>query len=107
MVCRERVVEQRDARAGAGRVAGRGDLRQVAVGNHAEHHRVFDVDVAAERAGQPDPIDALDSQMLHQQADAGVQRGLGQLDGAHVVLRDRERHAARDAARRKTCGRWP
>ena len=33
-------------------------LAEVAIGNHAEHHRVLDVDVAAERAGKPDAIDA-------------------------------------------------
>ena len=38
----------------------------------------------------------LDAQALHQQPDARIQRGLRQLDGAHVVLRDR-----RAAARRR------
>ena len=46
------VVEQRDAGAGAGRVAGGADAVEVAIGNHAEHHRVLDVDVAAEGAGE-------------------------------------------------------
>ena len=53
------VVEQGDARAGASRIAGRGYLRQIAVRNHAEHHGVFDVDVTAEGAREPDAVHAL------------------------------------------------
>ena len=29
----------------------------------------------------------VDAELVHQQPDAGIERGLGQLDGAHVVLR--------------------
>ncbi len=61
---------------------------QVAVGNHAENHRVLDVDVAAERAGETDAIDVIDAEPLHEQRDAGIQRRLRQLNRAHVVLRD-------------------
>ena len=45
--------------------------------------------------------------VVHQQPHAGVQRGLGQLDGAHVVLGDAELGptALARAARRRTCGR--
>ena len=82
------VVQQRNARAGAGRIARRGDLRQIAVGNHAEHHRVLDVDMTAEGARKADPVDLLGAQVLHQQLDAGIQRGLRELNRAHVVLRD-------------------
>ena len=53
-------VQERDARAGAGGVAGRGDLLEVAIGDQAEHHRVGHVDVAAEGAGEPDPLDGGD-----------------------------------------------
>ena len=79
---------------------------ELAVRNHAEHHRVLDVDVAAERAGEADAIDVLDAQVLHQQPDARVQRGLGELDGAHVVLRDLQRWRAPRAAHRRRCARW-
>ena len=82
-------VEQRDARAGAGGIAGRLHLLQRAIGDQAEDHRVLDVDMAAEGAGEPDAVDLLDAELVHQQARAGIERGLGQLDGAHVVLRDR------------------
>ena len=82
------IVEQRDARAGAGGIAGRGDLRQIAVRNHPQQHGVLDVDVTAERAGEPDPIDMVGTHVLHQQPDARVQRRLRELNGAHVVLRD-------------------
>ena len=44
------------------------------------------VDVGAERAGEPDPVDLLDPVVVHQQPAARVQRALGQLDLAHVVL---------------------
>ena len=59
-------------------------------GIEPEDHRVGRVDLAAEGAGQPDVVDLVDRQLVHQQADAGVQRGLGQLDGADVVLGDRD-----------------
>jgi len=52
-------IQERDARAGAGGIAGRAHLAQIAVGNHAENHRVLDVDVAAERAGEADAIDVV------------------------------------------------
>ena len=48
------------------------------------------VDLAAEGAGQPDLVDGVDLELVHQQPDAGVQRGLGELDGADVVLGDRD-----------------
>src|SRR3546814_14467371 len=61
---------------------------QRAVGDHAQHHGVLGVDVAAEGAGQHDLVDLLDAEAVHQQADAGIERGLAELDGAHVVLPD-------------------
>ena len=81
-------IEQRDARAGAGGIARRAHLRQIAVGKHAEDRRVLDVDVAAEGAGEADAIDVIDAEPLHEQRDAGVQRRLRELNRAHVVLRD-------------------
>ena len=59
-----------------------------------EHHRVLDVDVAAEGTGQADAVDVVDAQVVHQQPDAGVQRRLRELDRAHVVLRDLQRGTA-------------
>ena len=78
--------QQGDQRAGAGRVAGRPDARQVAVRDEAKDHRVERVDLAAERPGQADLVDGLDLEVVHEQPDAGVQRGLGELDRANVVL---------------------
>ena len=98
-------VEQRDARAGAGGVAGRGDVGGVAVGHEAEHERVHRVDVVAEGAGEADPVDALDPVALEQQHAARVEGGLRELDLADVVLRDRELAARRRRARTRTCGR--
>ena len=60
----------------------------------------FDVDVAAEGAGEADAVDMLDAQVIHQQPDACIERRLGELDGAHVVLRDLQRRRALDAAHR-------
>ena len=79
-------VEQRDAGAGAGRVAGARHVRRLAVRNEPEHHRVHRVDVRAERAGQPDPIDRLDPEVVHQQSASRIERPLRELDLAHVVL---------------------
>ena len=45
-----------------------------------QHHRVLDVDVAAERTGQADAIDLIDAGAVHQQPDTRVQGRLGQLD---------------------------
>ena len=59
------VVQQRNSRTGAGSVSGRGDLGKITVRNHAEQHGVFDVDVTAECAGEPYPIDVIGSHVLH------------------------------------------
>ena len=64
------------------------DLVERAVGDEAEDHRVFRIDVAAEGAGQLDAVDMVDAELVHQQARAGVERRLGELDGAHVGLQD-------------------
>ena len=45
-----------------------------------------------EGAGQPDTIDALDAQFLHQQAHTRIQRRLRELDRTHIGLGDGERH---------------
>ena len=91
---RARAVEQRDARAGAGGVAGRRDVGRVAVGHEAEHERVHRVDVVAERAGEPDPVDVVDPVALAEQHAARVERRLGELDLADVVLGDRQQRLA-------------
>src|SRR6185437_575924 len=83
-------IEQRDTRPGSRGVARGRDLRELAVRNHPEHHRVFDIDVRAERTRKPDASDVLRSESVHEQSDAGVKSGLGELDGAYVVLSDRQ-----------------
>ena len=75
-----RAVEQRDPRAGAGGIAGRGDVGRVAVGDEPEHERVHRVDVGAERARKADPVDVIDPVVLHQQHAARMERRLGELD---------------------------
>ena len=55
------------------------------------------VDLTPERAGQPDLVEFVDPQLVHQEAHAGVQGGLGQLDGPHVGLGDGDAWCARDA----------
>ena len=47
---------------------------------------------AAERAGKADAVDLPDAELVHQQAHAGIERSLGKLDCAHVVLDDLQRH---------------
>ena len=61
----------------------------LAVRDEPEDEGVDRVDVRAERAGEPDPVDPVDAVALHQQAAAGVERRLGQLDLPDVVLGDR------------------
>ena len=50
-------VQQGNARARPRRVADRGNMRKVAIRDHAQHHGVFDVDVRAEGAGEIYPLD--------------------------------------------------
>ena len=83
-------VEQRDAGAGAGGVAGGGDPGEVAVGDHAEDHRVSGRDVGAEGSGEHDAVDGVGAELVHQQAGAGVEGGFAELDGADVALGDED-----------------
>ena len=89
-----RAGQQRDQRPGAGGVAGRPDAIEVAVRDEPEDHRVERVDLAAERAGQPHLVDRVAPELVHQQPRTGVERGLGELDRAHVVLGDDDPRAA-------------
>ena len=98
--------QQRLHGTGARRVADGADTVERAVGHEPEHHRVERVDVGAERSGEPDVGDLGVAGVLDEQVDAGPQRGLGELDRAHVVLRDRDPLLARARrARTRTCGR--
>ena len=80
---------------GPGRVAGGADPAEVAVRDQPEDHRVERVDLAAERAGEPDLVDGVDPELVHQQPDAGIERGLGELDRPDVVLGDEDARAGR------------
>ena len=82
-------VEEGDARPGARRVARRRDPRRLAVGDHAEDEGVLRVDLAPERAREGDPVHRVDPHPVHEEARARVERRLGELDLAHVVLGDR------------------
>ena len=64
-------------------------------GHEAQHECVQRVDVRTERAGEPDAIDRLDPEGIHQQAASRVERPLGELDLAHIVLGDDEARRAR------------
>ena len=50
-------------------------------------------------------VDVVDALLFHQQLDAGIKRGLGELDGAHVVLGDGDLRLAVASADRTRCGR--
>ncbi len=80
-----RPVEQGDARARPRGVAGGGDALEIAIGNHAERHRVERVDVAAERAGERDPLRRFSAESLDEQLRARVERRLGELDARTSV----------------------
>ena len=64
-------------------------------GIRPDHHGVFRIDVGAEGAGELDAVDMLDAQLVHQQLRAGIERRLGELDGAHVGLQDADLRLAR------------
>jgi hypothetical protein len=83
-----RAGQQRDQRSCAGSVAGRPDPSEIAVGDQPEDHGVEGVDLASERPGEPDLVDRVAIELVHQQPRAGVQGGLGKLDRADVVLGD-------------------
>ena len=71
-----------------------GDMGEIAIGDQAERHRVERIDVAAEGAGQRDALRRAGAAALDQQFRAGVERGLGELDRAHVGLVDEEARLA-------------
>ena len=77
-------------RAGTGCVADRSHGFDGRIGHQTEHECVERIDVGAERAGQSHVAERIDTGVTHQQIDAGAQRGLRQLDRAHVVLGDRQ-----------------
>ncbi len=99
-VAAARAAQQRDPRAVAGGIAHGVDLLWRAVGVQAQDHRAQRVDIAAERAGQHDLVHLRHAAALHQQLAAGVERGLGQLDIAHIVLRHHDLAARWRSARR-------
>ena len=70
------------------------DVVERAVGDEAEDHRVFHVDVAAEGAGKDDALDLVDAVVVHEQLHAGIERRLGELDGADVGLGDHDARLA-------------
>ena len=67
---------------------------EIALGNQAQHHRVLHIDMRTECARQPDPINLVSAEMLHEQFRAGMQRSLRQLNRTYVVLRDVNRRIA-------------
>ena len=87
-------IQQRDACAGSGSVAGRTHLLEVAIGNHAENGRVLDIDMAAECTRETNAMDVIDAEPLHEQRDPGIKCRLRELNRAHVGLRDLHLHRA-------------
>ncbi len=49
--------------------------------------------MAAKGAGELDLLDHRGAEMVHHQFHARIKRGLGELDGAHIILRDLQRAA--------------
>ncbi len=99
--------QQRHHRAGSRGVADRAHGVERAVGDESEDHRVQRVDVGTEGAGESDVGHDRAAGVLDEQVDAGAQRRLGELDGAHVVLRHgklRRRIAIEDVAERPAVG---
>ncbi len=67
--------------------------RQVGVGDHPDDHGVTRVNVRTERAGQHHLVHVIHAQPLHHQPRAGIERGLAELNRAHVVAGDDDRPA--------------
>ncbi len=44
--------------------------------------------MTAERPGEPDTVDVIDAEPVHEQRDAGIERRLRELNGADVGLGD-------------------
>src|SRR5512143_363166 len=81
-------VHERHARAVAGRVAHGVDLVDGTVGEHAERHGRFAVDVAPEGPGKDDAVECGNAELLHHELRAGIERALCELERAHVSLGD-------------------
>ena len=80
------MVQQGDPCARTRCIAGRADLLKLAIWNHAQHHRVFDIDMAAKGTGQADPINLVDAHAFHQQTNPGIESRLTELNGPDIVL---------------------
>ena len=81
-------IQQRNARARASGITRRSHVVEIAVGNHAEHRGVLHIDMATEGASKTNTVHGFDAEAVHEQADARIQRSLGELDSANVVLRN-------------------
>ena len=80
------LVEQGNAGTRTSRIASRTHLAEIAIRDHAKHHRILDINMAAKGTRQPDAVDFVDPHSLHEQPHAGIQSRLAQLNGTHIVL---------------------
>ena len=91
--------QQRDQGAGAGGVADRADARRGrSPGTRPSTIACFTSMWLPKAPGEPDLVDRVHAVRVHQQPRAGVQRGLGELDRAHVVLGDDDLRRVRRAS---------
>src|ERR1035438_9412931 len=67
---------------------GSTEMVELAVGNHAENHRVLHIDVASEGARQENLVDMIDAHLVHQQLGTRVAGRLRKLDCADVAWND-------------------
>jgi len=81
-------VEQRNTSTGARCIAGRRNFFEIALGNQAEHHREFHINVGTKGAGQSNTVNLLYTEVLHQEFRARMQCSFGQLNCAYVVLQN-------------------
>ena len=63
-------------------------MGKVAIGDQSQYHGILDVYMAAKGTRQTDGVDFLQVQLVHQQLHACIERCLGTLDGADIVLGD-------------------
>src|SRR5690242_15538317 len=81
-------VEKGNARPRARGITSRLHLVERTIRNEAQDHRELHIDMTAEGTGEADAIDVIDAELVHEKPRTCIERGLGELDGAHVVLGD-------------------
>ena len=93
-----RLVAQRNPRARAGGVPGRGNMVKGGIRDHPQHHRMFRADMRAKGPSQNHTVNGVDPHFIHQQTRPGIKRRFRKLNGADIGLGDHDHRPAPGAA---------